>query len=68
MFQLHSYQKADDKGATANESAAPVGDLLTEVNQDADVEEKSDPSHEKNEAIATTQAADLMVSVIFNYF
>ncbi|XP_061350183.1 putative clathrin assembly protein At5g35200 [Gastrolobium bilobum] len=51
---------AIDKGATANENAASEGDLLNVVNQDADNEDKSDPSQEKNEATAPPQAADLM--------
>ena len=67
MSQLHSYQDADDKGGTANENATPVGDLLTEVNQDTNVEDKLDPSTKKNETTAPPQAAELMVISRLNY-
>ncbi|XP_019429935.1 PREDICTED: putative clathrin assembly protein At5g35200 isoform X3 [Lupinus angustifolius] len=44
------YNVKDDDKVAASESAAPVGDLLPEVNQDS----------EKNETSTPTQAADLM--------
>jgi hypothetical protein len=65
---LFSYQNDDDKEATATENAASEGDLLNVENQDANGENKSDPSPENNETTTPPQAADLMVSVAFNYF
>lgn len=65
MFQLYYYydQNVNGEGATTNENAACGGDLLTVD------DEESDPSQEKNEDTAPTQAADLMVSVFFsNYY
>ncbi|XP_057428476.1 putative clathrin assembly protein At5g35200 isoform X1 [Lotus japonicus] len=50
----------DEKGVSANESAASVGDLLSTDNQNADSENKTDPSPESNEAAAPSQAADLL--------
>ncbi|KAK7281571.1 hypothetical protein RIF29_09682 [Crotalaria pallida] len=61
-LMLEDSEKVDDKGEdTANESAAAVDDLLIEVDEEANAEDKSDKSPEKkNEANAPTQAADLM--------
>lgn len=45
-----------------------MGDLLSTDNQNADHENKTDPSPESNEAAAPSQAADLLVSVLFTSY